>query len=77
MAEQFSIEAFIFILILIIYVLTAHLIEVQKVLIAPSADPLPALVWSGHYHGLPDCALRLLRNHGVTKGLDGNIVFDN
>lgn len=31
MAEQFSIEAFIFILILIIYVLTAHLIEVQKV----------------------------------------------
>lgn len=33
MAEQFSIEAFIFILILIIYVLTAHLIEVQKVLI--------------------------------------------
>jgi hypothetical protein len=31
MAEQFSIETFIFILILIVYVLTAHLIEVEKV----------------------------------------------
>lgn len=60
MAEQFSIEAFIFILILIIYVLTAHLIEVQKVTHSNISDPLPALIRSRHHHGLPHCALRLL-----------------
>jgi hypothetical protein len=39
MVEQFSMEAFIFILILIVYVLTAHLIEVQKVFTYPLRLP--------------------------------------
>lgn len=60
MAEQFSIEAFIFILILIIYVLTAHLIEVQKVNHSATSDSLSTLIRSRHHHGISNCALRLL-----------------
>ena len=68
MAEQFSIEAFIFILILIIYVLTAHLIEVQKVYHVPISDSLSARVRSRHHHGLSHRALRLLRTLGFRLG---------
>lgn len=39
-SESFSIEAFIFVIILLIYLLTSQIIETKKVLHFPIRDPL-------------------------------------
>lgn len=76
MVEQFSVEAFIFIFILIIYVLTAHLIEVQKVPFS-HLDPSSPRIRSCHHHGFPHSLIRTLRKPPIKQGMGNEIVFDN